>query len=197
MINSFDTELETPELESLSSLAQHLVYRLPGCDDEMIRLTLREVYRDFCRRSCCLRVRRWFNDNICRLPVVYGGTILSVSEVRDGSHILRPSREYYYSGGMVEIPKLRDGCVEISWIEIPSLSSEDAPKWLINEYGDALCSGVLGRLYSMTNKAWSDPQMAVIEGQRYEAVVNQVCAQLYSVDGSGKLGSVYDTSDLI
>ena len=98
---------------------------------------------------------------------------------------------------MVEIPKLRDGCVEISWIEIPSLSSEDAPKWLINEYGDALCSGVLGRLYSMTNKAWSDPQMAVIEGQRYEAVVNQVCAQLYSVDGSGKLGSVYDTSDLI
>ena len=74
---------------------------------------------------------------------------------------------------------------------------EIVDKYLINEYGDALCSGVLGRLYSMTNKAWSDPQMAVIEGQRYEAVVNQVCAQLYSVDGSGKLGSVYDTSDLI
>ena len=197
MKNSFNTELETPELESLSSLAQHLVYRLPGCDDEMVRLTLREVYRDFCRRSCCLRVRRRFNDNICRLPVVYGGTILNVTEVRDGSHILRSSREYCYRGGMVEIPRLRDGCVEVLWIEIPSLSSENAPKWLIDKYGDALCSGVLGRLYSMTGKAWSDPQMAVIEGQRYEAVVNQVCAQLYSVDGSGKLGSVYDTSDLI
>ena len=45
MANSFDTELETPELESLSSLAQHLVYRLPECDDATIRLTLREVYR--------------------------------------------------------------------------------------------------------------------------------------------------------
>jgi hypothetical protein len=197
MENSFNTELETPELESLSSLAQHLVYRLPGCDDEMIRLTLREVYRDFCRRACCLRVRRRFSEPICRIPIVYGGTILQVTEVRDGSHILHSPYEYRYNGEIISIPRLRDGCVEVSWIEIPSLSSENAPKWLIDKYGDALCSGVLGRLYSMSGKAWSDPQMAVIEGQRYEAVVNQVCAQLYSVDGSGKLGSVYDTSDLI
>lgn len=197
MENSFNAELETPELESLSSLAQHLVYRLPGCDDEVIRLTLREVYRDFCRRSCCLRVRRRFTEPVCCLPIVYGGTILNITEVRDGSHILRSTLEYYYDGRVVTIPRLRDGCVEISWIEVPGLSSEDAPKWLIDKYGDALCSGVLGRLYSMSGKAWSDPQMAVIEGQRYEAVVNQVCAQLYSIDGSGKLGSVYDTSDLI
>lgn len=197
MENSFNTELETPELESLSSLAQHLVYRLPSCDNTTIRLTLREVYRDFCRRSCCLRVRRRFHEPICRLPSVFGGTILSVTEVRDGAHILRSPHEYRYNNGIVSIPRFRDGCIEISWIEIPALSSENAPKWLIDKYGDALCSGVLTRLYSMTGKAWSDPQMAAIEGQRYEAVVNQVCAQLYSVDDSGKLGSVYDTSDLI
>jgi hypothetical protein len=169
-------ELETPELETLSSLAQHLVYRLPECDGTTIRLTLREVYRDFCRRSCCLRVRRRFCGCAPRaIPPMFGGVVYKTTGTR----------------------RLSGGFVEVEWIEIPPLSSEEAPRWLIDKYGDALCSGVLARLMAQANKPWSDPQMAVIESQRYEAAINEECMNLYAESPSGALGTVFDTSDMI
>lgn len=197
MANSFDTEVETPELETLSSLAQHLVYRLPECDDKIIRLTLREVYRDFCRRSCCLRVRRRFHGPHCHLPVVFGGTVLRVTEVTNGHRPLRAPNDYVYANGNVMLSHGCDGEFVVAWVEIPPLSSEDAPKWLIDKYGDALCSGVLARLYSQSNRPYSDQQMALVESQRYEAAIGEACQSLYSSSPTGSLGTVFDTRDLI
>lgn len=197
MANSFDIEMETPELETLSSLAQHLVYRLPECGDTTIRLTLREAYRDFCRRSCCLRVRRRFCGQHFHIPVVFGGSVLKVTEVSCGSRRLRPSYDYNCVGCDISVPRFRNEEVTVSWVEVPPLSCEEAPKWVIEKYGDALCSGVLARLCSQINRPWGDPQMAVVESQRYEAAVNEVCQSLYENSSCGALGTVFDTSDMI
>lgn len=197
MANSFDTELETPELESLSSLAQHLVYRLPECDDATIRLTLREVYRDFCRRACCLRVRRHFHGPCCHIPVAFGGTVLQVTEVWSGTHRLRAGREFTCAGSNVMIPHHRCDDVVIAWVEIPPLSCEEAPQWILDKYGDALCSGALARLLAQPNRPWSDQQMAVAESQRYEAAVGEERQNLYTESPAGSLGTVFDTSDMI
>ena len=226
MANSFETDWEKPELETLASLAQHLVYRLPECDDAVVRLTLREVYRDFCRRSCCLRVRRRFEHAVHGdyiVPTMFGGEVYRVTEVCEGVRPLREGRDYTVNGNVVHLhrrhplvvaypppppyaampyqPELRHGriaCfVSISWIELPALSTENAPRWLVERHGDSLCAGALARLMMQANKPWSDPQMAMVEGNRYEAAVNEECQRLYAASDSGAQGSLFDTSDLI
>ena len=214
MANSFETELEAPEYETLASLAQNLVYRLPGCDDTTIRLTLREVYLDFCRRSCCLRVRRLFPASPNgRYPVFAsrGGTVRNVTEVCLRGRLLREGRDWRMDGnGAVfvdprlvrandEPPRCGRKCepVEIAWIEVPALGSEEVPRGFIGRYGEAMCAGVMARLLGIANKAWSDPQMAAVEGSRYEAMVNEERQKLYSPSGSGAMGDVFDTSSLI
>lgn len=210
MANFFETDWEEPELDTLASLAQHLVYRLPECDDTVVRLTLREVYRDFCRRSCCLRVRRrfeWMPHGEYFVAPMFGGEVMRITEVCDGRHRLREGRDYTASGNRVKLnrclwhvhahrvcPPLR---LTIAWTEMPSLSSEKIPKWLLKKHGDTMCSGALARLLAMTNRAWSDPQMAAVESNRYEAAVNEECMGLYAVGDSGNMGSVFDASDMI
>ena len=212
MANPFEIEWEKPELDTLASLAQHLVFRLPECDDRMIRLTLRDAYRDFCRRSCCLRVRRLFEFDPCGeyvLPTLFEKRVYRVTEVCDGSHRLDEGRDYSVAGGVVRIFRgfretRHDDPAEkpprgpvIAWIEIPALSSERIPRWLVERHGDSICSGALARLMAMTNRPWSDPQMAVIEGQRFEAAVNEECQRLYAVGDSGAQGRVFDTRDIV
>ena len=207
MANSFETDWEEPELDTLAGLAQHLVYRLPECDDSFVRLTLREVFRDFCRRSCCLRVRRRFEHDPHGeyfVSPMFGGRVLQVTDVRDGLRLLREGRDYVVDGNRVRLTGCRPNVVvdspwrlSVAWIEIPSLSSEKIPRWLIEKHGDSICAGVLARLYAMTNRKWSDPQMAVVESNRYEAAVNEECQRLYAIGDSGNLGTVFDTRDLI
>lgn len=200
MANPFETDFDKPELDSLSSLAQHLVYRFPYGDDDTLRLALREVYRDFCRRSCCLRVRRRFPanpDGRYAVPSVFG-ELYRITEVSSDGRLLREGREYSIHGNLVQTSRC-DGCVTIAWIEMPSLSSESAPRCIIERHGDAICSGVLARLYAQANRPWSDPQTAAMEAARYENFINEECQSLYSgaSAGSGSQGSLFDASDMI
>ena len=222
MANFYETEWESPELDTLPSLAQHLVYRLNGCDDRIVRITLQEVYRDFCRRSCCLRVRRHFDfepDGNYFVSPMFGGELERITGVYDGCWLLREGRDYTVNGNFVHLrrslhntpPPPEDHpdvpppppekhprfALSISWIEMPSLSSEKAPKWLLKKHGDTICAGVMARLLAMSNRQWSDPQMAAIESNRYEAALNAECQKLYAVGDSGNMGNVFDTSDLI
>jgi hypothetical protein len=57
-MNSFETEWERPEFDSVPMLAENAVYLLPGCDDTILRKTLQTTYRDFCKRSAALRTWR-------------------------------------------------------------------------------------------------------------------------------------------
>lgn len=227
MANFYETEWEEPELDTLPSLAHHLVYRLNGCDDRIVRLTLQEVYRDFCRRSCCLRVRRHFDfepDGNYLVTPMFGGEVERIVAVYDGCLLLREGRDYTVSGNILHLRRGRHNVpppnpppeerphgltpeslgygrlpfdFSISWIEMPSLASEKVPRWLLKKHGDTICAGVMARLTAMSNRPWSDPQMAAIESNRYEAALNAECQKLYAVGDSGNLGNVFDTSDLI
>lgn len=211
MANSFEAEFERPEYETLASLAQNLVYRLPGCDDTTVRLTLREVYSDFCRRSCCLRVRRHFpvdKSGVYYIPVASGGRIRNVTEVSLRGRPLREGRDWTTNGSMVFVlrhiaEEVVDSStwntVEIAWVELPAFGTEDVPRDIMARHGEALCAGALARLFSQTQKPWSDPQLAAVEAARYEAMVNEECQKLYAASpyGSGSLGDAIDTSSLI
>ena len=102
MANSFQQEQETPELEMLSELAENLVFRLRGCDDVMIRKTLQEVYREFCRETKCLTSDRIIEVEPGRLDYplapAFGGVVTDVRRAAIGTQRLNPGFDYSTHG---------------------------------------------------------------------------------------------------
>lgn len=246
-MNSFEKEQDAPEMETLANLAENLVYRLPGCTDLMVRKTIGEVYRDFCRRSCCIRtLRRLFiehNRNEYPVGSSCGGSC-SVTDVRYMGRKLELGRDYTVSGfssptvrfadwivacschphhGPLNEPKepvpnehftkpedhpfgerhhghdCRKPPVDIIVVEVPPIGCETAPLGFIGRYGDAICSGVLYRLMSMSGRAWSDQQQAQAEYSRYESGVTEARLNYHtgSESGSCDQGYGFDASDII
>lgn len=212
MANSFENEREAIELETLSSLAVNLVYRLPGCPDLIVRKTLDDVYRDFCRRSCSLRARRHLllHHHECEIqvPPMFGGITDSVTFVtwrkrRLDEHYdytvipgnppsVRFDRRYVPGHCERDLPE-----VYVESVEIPKIGSERAPRWFLSKYGEYIVSGVLARLMSMSGKQWSDGAQAQVENIRYENAVSEARMDYYAGSDSGDFGHFIDTGDLL
>ena len=58
-------------------------------------------------------------------------------------------------------------------VEIPHLNEERAPKSFLQRYGDALVDGALVRLFSMTNRPWSDSEQARQRGIAYSNALSE------------------------
>lgn len=105
----FTTEWERPEFDSVPSLAEDMVYLLPGCDAVLIRKMLQSTYRDFCRRAAALRTWRRVDTepHVRMVPVapVLSGEIDCVTRVLFG-HSRREVRDWRVAGDppMIELP---------------------------------------------------------------------------------------------
>lgn len=216
MASEFDNELETPEMETLAGLADNLVYLLPGCSNLMVRKTLQTVYRDFCRRSCCLCGRRQFTlepeqDSVTVAPR-FGGIVECVAEVTYNGRKLDSMRDYWVSDGTTVrigfVPRLvpaegtdaeRLPNVDVIVTEMPALNSENVPSWFVQRYGEIVTAGVMARLMIMNGKPWSDPQQAQFERIQYENGVNEARMRYYAGGNAtnGDTGFSIDTGDLI
>ena len=210
MANSFQTEWETPELESLATLAENLVYRLPECDDTIVRKTLQEVAREFVADTQCLTSRQRLalgEGGMCYPVPCFGGKVAEVREVWKFNRRLRKGVDWNWpvgsglriaphllpsvgADGAVPTPEPVDARRYAPRTNVVGSSSPDVrcdigqffavvvehlplfferlPKEFLNMHGDAICSGVLARLFSMTGKRWTDPQQAVQELTRYD-----------------------------
>ncbi|MGN0845628.1 MAG: hypothetical protein ACI4QT_10480 [Kiritimatiellia bacterium] len=211
MANSFQQEQESPELEMISELAENLVLRLPRCEDVMIRKTIQDVFREFCRETKCLTSERSLDiEPGCHeypLFSAFGGIVTDVRAVAIGCQRLIHGRDYSLRGtnpmvlvlsarwvgkpppsphtnGMV-IPVPTPGetpavplaeehihaaprVLRVLQEEVPSMNSEKAPRGFIEKYGEAICSGVMFRLCSMSGRSWSDANIAALERINYE-----------------------------
>ena len=193
MSNSFQQEQEAPELEMLSELAENLVFRLPRCEDVMIRKTIQEVFREFCRETKCLTAERMIEIELGRLDYplspVFGGVVTDVRAAAIGVQRLNPGIDYSTHGTKplvlhlsprwarivpCHVPPaeahihLRPSFVRVVQEEVPSLNSEKVPRGIIDLHGEAICSGVMARLCSMSGRSWTDPQVAALERANYE-----------------------------
>ena len=213
MANSFQTEWEAPELESLATLAENLVYRLPGCDDTLVRKTLQEVAREFVADTQCLTSRQRLTldeGGMCYPVSCFGGKVAEVREVWKFTRRLRKGVDWNWpvgSGLRIAphlLPRVGDcpdslapsgvnhidarrytprtnvvgssssdvrcdiGQFFAVVVEHLPLFFERLPKAFLNMHGDAICSGVLSRLFSMSGRRWSDPQQAAQELARYD-----------------------------
>lgn len=210
MANSFQQEQESPELEMISELAENLVLRLPRCEDVMIRKTIQDVFRDFCRETKCLTGERLveIEPGCAEYPLfsMFGGVVTDVRTVAIGPQRLKRGLDYTAKGvrpvvlvlnprwvgdpppppppgGMVlpvptpgETPPVPPAeahvhaprVLRIVQEEMPSMNSEKAPHGFIERHGEAICSGVMFRLCSMSGRSWSDVNVAALERINYE-----------------------------
>lgn len=126
-MGDFTTEWERPEFDSVPSLAEDMVYLLPGCDSVLIRKTLQATYRDFCRRSATLRTWRRVEAEqhvrMCPVVPVLSGVIDCVTRVLFG-HSRREVRDWRVAGDppMLELPRvceryLLDESPGVVWVQ--------------------------------------------------------------------------------
>ncbi len=218
MANSFQQEQETPELEMLSELAENLVYRLPRCEEVMIRKTIQEVFREFCRETKCLTAERMIELELGQrrypLTAVFGGVVTGVRTVTIGCRRLRPGFDYMTQGANPLVLSLwsywvrKEPCrvppaeahihmkpdfVRVLQEEVPSLNSERVPRGFIGLYGEAICSGVMARLCAMSGRSWSDPQIAALERANYENAKSETRMKVETPFG----GRFIDTSQVL
>lgn len=189
MANSFDEEREPPEIETVSQLANGIVWRLPGCDDEAIRRSLQRAYSDFCAASCALVATRCVEVGPCEevrelcvtasRPDRYVETVKGVS--CNGRPLLQ-GRDWSLADNRIRLRHSYSGRrrFEIATVEVPVDGSEAAPSWFLKRYGAAIASGALARLMSMTGKAWSDPAQAKIEAASFNDRITQAKLAYYN-----------------
>lgn len=213
-MNSFETEWERPEFDSVPMLAENAVYLLPGCDDTILRKTLQATYRDFCKRSAALRTWRRILPETGRahypIAPVLSGEIDCVTNVVF-AHSRRPLRGWRVEGDppvlhlghwfetheFVPSPnvafvqdKVNVGSLPVEgkpgrpphhdpfalWVEaveVPHLNEERAPKAFLRRHGDAIVDGALARLFSMSNRPWTDGEQARQHGIAYANALSE------------------------
>ena len=179
MPSSYSEENERPDLDGISALAEHVVYRVPGCAEVMIRKALSETYRDFCRRTCVLRTVRDIElesgtNDYPLVPRHFGCMVDSVVEASVGGRVL-PMDGYSYCGGDFihlcgrELPAEGETrTLRVTCVEVPVIGSDRASRLFAERYGDAIVSGALMRLFAMSDRPWSDPQQSMLEARLYE-----------------------------
>lgn len=106
MGNSFENEWDAPEFDSVAQLAENAVYLLPECNDVILRKTLQETYRDFCKRSAALRTWRKIplDPRLAHYPIspVLSGEIDCVTQVR-WPHGVEMTRRWRVEGDPPEL----------------------------------------------------------------------------------------------
>jgi len=154
---------------------------LPGCPDPLIEKAFLDISRIFCRDSTVYRKEltpvtlvSGQGDYVLVAPDNY--EVISISQAwYNGIALLpltrRPVRKptgnapsYYLSSGTNAIgvhPIPNDiaagGEVEVEGILRPTLDATGAAEEILERWEDEIVAGVLSRLMSNTNKAWSNP----------------------------------------
>lgn len=191
-MNSFNEERDTAEYDSLMSLADLIVIRLPGCDDELIRKFIPLTYRDFVKRSCVLKSKQTIELENGRIsyhlcPQILGCDVDCIVCVSINYYKLCAS-EYAHVNDSINVNsrilpnKGEKQVMVVDCLEVPRLGEEIAPSWFIRKYGDAIVSGVLMNLMRMSGKAWSDPQQAAVEAIAYENALTENRMRYYGND---------------
>lgn len=182
----FETEWERPELDTVPSLAENAVWRIPACDDRVLRKLLQESYRDFCRRSAAMRTWRRveLEAGNAHYPVfpVLSGKIDCVTQVTTSGHVpLQQGRRWTVIGDppvlflswLADAEAVSDGdFVIVETVEIPHIGEERAPKAFLGRHGDAIIDGALARMFSMGGRPWTDAEQARQHAIAYENAVS-------------------------
>lgn len=200
--NALEENAVAANLRNLGSLADDMVYRLPGCDDVMVRKTLQAACREFCEKTSALRFcipvpfevgRHEYPVMVpcdCHARAVRDVRFFFVPPAEEGHEEMRPAiiladRKWttmmtvgiglvVVFPGVITDEFLATRTGFIAEVDcIPGPNSEDLPAPFLDKFGMAIVAGALARLYAMRNRPWSDESQAASERVSFERAVNE------------------------
>lgn len=205
MSNSFEKDFEPPEMETVANLAEDMVFRLPGCADIMVRKALQRAYYDFARLSCAITTR--MTVPLVEGQVIYGIAAqmprMQICAVRavyvDGRKLGKGEYATHYDAVTISSFSVVNShrLLTVVMQEIPRFGEEDAPRWFIDRYREAIVAGALRNLFMMDGKPWANAAQAQQENIVWENYLTE--ARLNSNTEGTNNGhlEVVDTSDLL
>jgi hypothetical protein len=175
-------EVEPVATDNLGPLAKLILPELPGCDDLMVRMKLGAALREFCRETnACvvtmpakvIRNDKGY-DYIYAPPAPEGMVIGSLLSVKNFDGTLVEWGDGDINRGMIVIGRgARDEFVNVSYSVYPKAGGEACPERFVERYAEAITSGAMHKLLSMTNKPWSDPNRAAQYGAEYADAISE------------------------
>ncbi len=197
-INPLEQEVTPVEFVNLGTLADDMIYRLPGCADVMVRRTLQSVFREFCTVTWAMRatvkIPLIAGERSYRIIIPSQTYILNVVGVWRGEtrHPMTGGRDYSIVTGSpvtlhlpsAPIQEEQDEgvLIEVEVALVPTRGSEDVPMWFADRYSDALISGAMFRLLAMEGRPWSDKAQAAMESIAWQNALSS--ASVKSISGS-------------
>ena len=189
------------QIANLGSLAENMVFDLPGCADMMVRKKLQEVFAEFCHKTNALLFNAVvpLKHGVAKyaLNAPFNCIVESVVRVANGNRLLRVWRDYTLSDGCPVHVVLPDGFTEniahfppemktlaCRCVLVPRLNSEECPDWFLQKYGYAIRAGAMARLKEMGGRPWADNSQATREMITYTNAMNEACVASASADGS-------------
>lgn len=186
-IGDNSTKLNPIDVENIGSFANLILSEVPVCNDLIIREKLASTLREFCRETDACTVRQDLfvhgNQHVFQVTCVpmdmVIGNVLDLTY--DGRHVSFRTD----TGNMTVIADERAAHgvhVVITVSVVPAVGGEKCPKWFKRRYAEAICSGTLYHLLSMTKKPWSDPNRSVQYAMNYRNAIAEASYQRISND---------------
>lgn len=196
------------DVSAVTLLADRMIWRLPGCSDLAVRMSLCEAWRQFCDQTEVWRekltgfpkdcsecsdcgaietageetVHRYglYAQAACHIKSVFSVYVNDVQLDNDGMNWF--VRDTGCRGLILEV---RSGIsdrgtdiVKAVCSIVPDDGGEVAPSTLMKKYGPVIVSGALYPLLGQTGKAWSDSGLAQVEMANWNAGLSEA-----SLDG--------------
>lgn len=159
-----------------------------GCPDPVLQQAIVQTAFDFCDKTGAWDAL--VNDIIVTsgtasytLPAVTDAMAMRAKDVWingiriDNGRISRGSVDVTYDSangfGAITIRPTpqQDGSMSIRVVYAPTLTATTLPDWLMARYEQAISAGTKARLMLIPNTGWSNPQLAVMYRQMYDAAV--------------------------
>lgn len=187
-------------MKTFATFYDYILPEAPGCPAPMVDLHLREVARDFCRRS--LAWRQDFDpittaahlltydldapesqaEPVKVLSLFMNGELLWSADETARSHRRCTALKYAsheppfaLSNDLREITLVDEapvGVLQVNGAMKPSASATSLPDILGTEHREAMRTGTLARLMVMPKKPWQDRELATFYRNQYESYVS-------------------------
>ena len=169
----------------MRSLVDEIMFEMRGLSDVECRKELQRTAREFCERTNCWTADALFGPctPVGAYPVanVPAGAIVVRVREKGGSWFgpglfgwsgFPGPQPFYYPTRLVPYagpPPPGRFVVALA----PDIGSEDVPQEVLRVWGAAIVSGAKAHLMALSGREWSDPQSAVIYGQKYNAAAGE------------------------
>lgn len=178
------------DMRQIEELYTKVTQYAPGCSEPMAVEHLRQAAITFAKRTRCWRFHDRFEtvpcepDFICTPPyaalfqverVTFDGRELEPAEYNSRGHEHAEGFPQYYrqtSPNTLKLEPYQTGVISISMFLHPAVDADVLPSILIDNFARDIADGALATLLMLPGMPFTNPQLAAMFSQKFEAALD-------------------------